>query len=134
MFKTLITISIGTLLSLPVLANGLGEDRSWKFRDPITKQLQLNGELARIKLDEGGFKQVFNIAADGASSVYVGNNTWIDKQNNLTNIANQSAVNVEGDSNVIEVGQDLSESSQGNEFTTVTTPTPPPELLFNEGG
>ena len=104
------------LLSSSAFANALQDDRAWQFESAVAKQYKLNQELARIKLKNGGFKQIFNVTADGASTVYVGNNTTIGEigqQNNITNVANQSVVSVEGDDNNVEVGQNNQDSSQG---------------------
>ena len=107
--------ALGLCLSGAAFANGLQEDRSWQFDNAVDKQFRLNAELARIKMKEGGFTQVFNVTADGASTVYIGNNTTIgtiENQNNLTNVANQSNVNIEGDGNTVGVGQTNQNSSQ----------------------
>ena len=106
---------LGLCLTGNAFGNALQEERSWQFESAVGKQFLLNAELARLKQKNGGFTQVFNISADGASTVYVGNNTTIgniESQNNITNVANQSNINIEGDGNNVNVDQNNQDSSQ----------------------
>lgn len=124
----LLSIAVGTVFAFTASANGLQEDRSWKFDSAIDKQYMLNAETTRLKLKNGGFTQVFNVQADGASTVYVGNNTAIGEQTSLTNIANMSQVNqdIDGQGHVVGeviVGQDLSDSQQTNDLDDDSTNT-----------
>lgn len=113
--KVLGAVLLGACFAQVANANGLQEDRPWQFEDANRKYLHLNEQLAQEKLKEGGFKQIFNVNADGASSLYVGNNTSygdVDTINNSTSIGNMTDVDVTGDGNVVKSDQDNNHSSQ----------------------
>ena len=102
---------VGALVASPVFANGLQEDRAWQFDNSTRKFYLLNAEALRLKVENDGFKQIFNVSADGASTVYVGNNsqTWVaDDQTNNTSVGNMTSITL-GDGatgNTVTNGQD----------------------------
>jgi len=104
---------VATLIASPVFANGLQEDRAWQFDNSTRKFYKLNAEALRLKVENDGFRQIFNVSADGASTVYVGNNsqTWVaDDQTNNTSVGNMTEI-VIGDGatgNTVTNGQDNS--------------------------
>lgn len=117
MLKTKVAglVLLGVCASQAAFANGLQEDRPWQFEDANRKYLHLNEILAQEKMKEGGFKQVFNVSADGASAIYVGNNTSygdVDSISNNTSIGNMNNVDITGDDNVVKTGQDNNGSAQ----------------------
>lgn len=116
--KLIIGILAATMASA-TLANGLNEDGSYQFRNSNAQMVLLNKELARLKKKNNGFQQVFNV--HGAEAVYMGNNsqTWVDgDQINNTSVGNMTEVEVTGDGNDVNVGQD-NDGDQGSETNQI---------------